>query len=61
MHFVRSGEPVGTMGEEAVSSAAIGEIAENESRPILYVEFRKGGNPIDPGPWWAGGDEKVSG
>ncbi len=59
--FVRSGEPVGTMGEEAVSSAAIGEIAENESRPILYVEFRKGGNPIDPGPWWAGGDEKVSG
>ncbi len=59
--FVRSGEPVGTMGEEAVSSAAIGEIAENESRPILYVEFRKGGNPIDPGPWWAGADEKVSG
>ncbi len=59
--FVRSGEPVGTMGEEAVSSAAIGEIAENESRPILYVEFRKGGKSIDPGPWWAGGDEKVSG
>ena len=59
--FVRSGEPVGTMGEEALSSAAIGEIAENESRPILYVEFRKGGNPIDPGPWWAGADEKVSG
>lgn len=59
--FVRSGEPVGTMGEEAVTSAAIGEIAENESRPILYVEFRKGGNPIDPGPWWAGADEKVSG
>ena len=69
--FVRSGEPVGTMGvgkagvgasdEEAAGSAAIGEIAENEYRPVLYVEFRKGGTPIDPGPWWAGGDEKVSG
>ena len=23
------------------------------SRAILYVEFRKDGIPIDPGPWWA--------
>lgn len=58
--FVRSGEPVGTMGSSAVTSAAIGEVAGND-RPILYVEFRKSGNPIDPGPWWAGGDEKVRG
>ena len=58
--FVRSGEPVGIMGTSAVTSAAIGEVAGND-RPILYVEFRKSGNPIDPGPWWAGGDEKVRG
>ena len=58
--FVRSGEPIGIMGASAVTSAAIGEVAGND-RPVLYVEFRKSGNPIDPGPWWAGGDEKVRG
>lgn len=58
--FVRSGEPVGIMGENAASSAAVGDVADND-RPILYVEFRNSGNPIDPGPWWAGGDEKVRG
>ena len=49
--FVLSGEPVGVMGDGATrtaSSAAIGA-----SQPILYVEFRKDGAPIDPGPWWA--------
>jgi septal ring factor EnvC (AmiA/AmiB activator) len=20
---------------------------------VLYVEFRKDGIPVDPGPWWA--------
>ena len=23
------------------------------SQPVLYVEFRKDGVPVDPGPWWA--------
>jgi len=29
---------------------------------VLYVEFRKDGVPVDPGPWWAAGEgEKVRG
>jgi septal ring factor EnvC (AmiA/AmiB activator) len=58
--FVRAGEPVGTMGAEAVKSAVI-DIQAEGSKPILYVEFRKNGNAIDPRPWWAGNDEKVRG
>src|SRR5690606_17964166 len=58
--FVRAGEPIGVMGESAVSSAVIGGI-EGDSRPILYVEFRSSGNSVDPSPWWAGSDEKVRG
>ena len=58
--FVRAGEPMGTMGESAVSSAVIGGI-EGDSRPILYVEFRNSGDSVDPSPWWAGSDEKVRG
>ena len=58
--FVRAGEPVGTMGAQAVQSAVI-DIQAEGSKPILYVEFRKNGNAIDPRPWWAGNDEKVRG
>jgi len=32
------------------------------SQPVLYIEFRKDGTPIDPGPWWATSEsEKVRG
>lgn len=58
--FVRAGEPVGTMGAEAIKSTVI-DIQAESSKPILYVEFRKNGNAIDPRPWWAGNDEKVRG
>ena len=49
--FVLAGEPVATM--EATRLAATGEQAMGTSRPVLYVEFRKDGASIDPGPWWA--------
>ena len=49
--FVLAGEPVGQMGEVAAPSAALG-IVEADG-PVLYVELRKDGGPIDPGPWWA--------
>lgn len=57
--FVLSGEPVAVMGRgpQLVSSASLGT-----AQPILYVEFRKDGNSIDPTPWWATSDsEKVRG
>jgi murein hydrolase activator len=57
--FVLTGEPVAVMGGGPQSAAAI---AVGSSQPVLYVEFRKDGAPIDPNPWWATKDsEKVRG
>jgi murein hydrolase activator len=37
-------------------------LATTASQPVLYVEFRKDGTPIDSGPWWAANEgEKVRG
>ncbi|MEA2855812.1 MAG: murein hydrolase activator, partial [Methylobacteriaceae bacterium] len=49
--FVLTGEPVATMGDGTAKTAAA--IAIGGAQPVLYVEFRKDGAPIDPGPWWA--------
>ena len=58
--FVLAGEPVATMGETSSVSPAAGAIETND--PVLYVEFRKDGGSIDPGPWWAKSQsEKVRG
>ena len=49
--FILVGEPVAVMGDGSVKTAAA--IAIGAVQPILYVEFRKDGVAIDPGPWWA--------
>jgi septal ring factor EnvC (AmiA/AmiB activator) len=47
--FVRLGESVAVMGLRPDPASS----AEAKPRtPILYVEFRKDGESIDPGPWW---------
>ncbi|PDT72998.1 peptidoglycan DD-metalloendopeptidase family protein [Bradyrhizobium sp. C9] len=57
--FVLTGEPVATMGS---TSQVASILATNASQPVLYVEFRKDGTPIDPGPWWTANEgEKVRG
>ena len=57
--FVLTGEPVAVMGGQARLSAAV---ATGSKKPVLYVEFRKDGAPIDPSPWWATNEgEKVRG
>jgi septal ring factor EnvC (AmiA/AmiB activator) len=57
--FVLTGEPVATMGS---TSQIASVLATNATRPVLYIEFRKDGTPIDPGPWWAANEgEKVRG
>jgi septal ring factor EnvC (AmiA/AmiB activator) len=56
---VVTGEPVAVMGSEAQITAAK---AGGTSQPVLYVEFRKDGIPVDPGPWWAANEgQKVRG
>ncbi len=49
--FVLAGEPLGAMGETAAPAGAVSD--GDRSGPLLYVEFRKDGVSIDPGPWWA--------
>jgi septal ring factor EnvC (AmiA/AmiB activator) len=57
--FVVTGEPVAVMGSGAQIIAAK---AGGTSQPVLYVEFRKDGIPVDPGPWWAANEgQKVRG
>ncbi len=55
--FVLAAEPVGTMSgwSQQAQPAAV------NSAPVLYVEFRKDGRPIDPDPWWVPGHQKVQG
>jgi murein hydrolase activator len=54
--FVLAGEPIAVMGNSATPGQG-----DDSLRPVLYVEFRKDGRPIDPDPWWAEASEKVQG
>ena len=57
--FVLTGEPVALMADGAQIA---GTLASGSSKPVLYVEFRKDGTPVDPSPWWAASKgEKVRG
>ena len=49
--FVLAGEPVAVMGSGGARAAGATPIGAGE--PVLYIEFRKNDNVIDPQPWWA--------
>ena len=58
--FVLAGEPVGIMGDGSTRMAPAAAVGA--ARPVLYIELRKDGTAIDPGPWWAKSDiEKARG
>jgi murein hydrolase activator len=58
--FVLAGEPVGVMGDGSARMATTAAVGAG--RPVLYIELRKDGTAIDPGPWWAKSDiEKARG
>jgi murein hydrolase activator len=63
--FVLTGEPVAVMGSGtrvASASAAGSSSTIGSTQPVLYIEFRKDGTPIDSSPWWATTvNEKVGG
>jgi septal ring factor EnvC (AmiA/AmiB activator) len=48
------GEPVGVMGPD-------GATGQSESKPVLYVELRRNGQPVNPLPWFTAHKTKVSG
>ncbi|MFA5898587.1 MAG: peptidoglycan DD-metalloendopeptidase family protein [Hyphomicrobium sp.] len=54
--FVLAAEPVGTMTGWPQQTPPT-----TSNAPVLYVEFRKDGRPVDPGPWWVAGQRKVQG
>ena len=57
--FVLTGEPIAVMGSGLQTA---GTLASVSNKPVLYVEFRKDGTPVDPSPWWAASKgEKVRG
>jgi murein hydrolase activator len=63
--FVLAAEPVGIMsgpsGKDASPKETSGSAKPQTNSPVLYVEFRKDGRPIDPDPWWVEGHQKVQG
>lgn len=52
-----AGEPVGMMGPEQPQNTESGKVLT----PVLYLEFRKDGDPINPLPWLASQNGKVNG
>lgn len=65
--FVLASEPVGTMSgaprtaQLAVqpTGAGTGAASPQSNAPVIYVEFRKDGQPLDPDPWWVSSHQKV--
>jgi len=63
---ILAGEPVGTMGpppagDDPAAQDGLATRGETGRGPALYIEFRKDGDPIDPGPWLLMSDKKASG
>jgi septal ring factor EnvC (AmiA/AmiB activator) len=50
------------VGQWVLGGEPIGAMARDETRkPVLYLEIRRGGHPINPLPWLAAYKDKVSG
>jgi len=47
--FVLAGEPIGNMADKKMSTKS----SKKPVDPVIYIEFRKDGRPIDSSPWWA--------
>ncbi len=55
---VKAGEPLGEMGLKSAELAISNDLT-NQDFPVLYVEFRKDSNPIDPSPWWVSNSQEA--
>jgi len=51
----------GAVGDWIVAGEPVGAMGSGEPKPRLYLELRHNGQPINPLPWLATRDEKVSG
>jgi murein DD-endopeptidase MepM/ murein hydrolase activator NlpD len=63
--FVLASEPIGTMSgaprtaQLAAEKTGLDETVPQSSAPVLYIEFRKDGQPVDSDPWWVAPHQKV--
>jgi septal ring factor EnvC (AmiA/AmiB activator) len=55
------GRVEGSVGQWLVAGEPVGTMAEGTEKPRLYLELRHNNQPINPLPWLAIRDEKVSG
>jgi septal ring factor EnvC (AmiA/AmiB activator) len=58
--IVATGEPIATTGSSELPGPLVGN-SPLSTGPVLYVELRRQGQPINPSPWLAASDGKVSG
>ncbi len=56
--YVRAGEPVGEMGNRPAPATVTDGQLETR-RPILYMELRRNGRPIDATRWWLGARQEA--
>lgn len=51
----------GNVGQHLVAGEPVGVMAQTEGKPLLYVELRRNGQPVNPLPWLTARKTKVSG
>ncbi|MBV6658401.1 MAG: peptidoglycan DD-metalloendopeptidase family protein [Devosiaceae bacterium] len=54
--FVLMGEPIAIMGERG--STVLADGSQGAPQPVLFVELREDGRPIDSSAWWAETDSQ---
>lgn len=62
-HWILAGEPVGTMPRTNQSATDVtgGAATGSGTRPRLYMELRRGGQPVNPLGWITAGSIRVNG
>lgn len=50
-----------TVGQHLLSGEPVGIMGQSESKPLLYVELRRNGQPVNPLPWLTARKTKVTG
>jgi len=51
----------GSVGQHLATGEPVGVMGQPEAKPLLYVEFRHDGQPVNPLPWLTARKAKVSG
>ena len=54
--FVLMGEPIATMGDRG--SRVLADGSQEAPQPVLFVELREDGRPVDSSAWWAETDSQ---